>query len=177
MNLYQYAQEIEQSGIAFYQRLAGQAGSEGVRRVFGMLAADEEKLCEKLRTFRRRYPAITSLECGSLDPEAAPFEQACDNGQCRRIFTDLDAYRLARDAEQNVVQQYLDAAEAEKNPKIRQMLAWMAALEQHQLRQIEQLYDFAEAPNRSLEWGEFSNLDEFHNFGYYEDLREGILQS
>ena len=50
------------------------------------------------------------------------------------------------------------------------MLRWLAAFERHELNEIEKLYDFANAPNCSLEWGEFSNLDEFHAFGRDVDL-------
>lgn len=177
MTLYQYAQQTERSGIEFYQKMADQAKQEGVGRIFGMMAADEEKLLDKLEVFRRNYPEISDIECDSLDDKAIPFNRICDNGHCQRIFTDLDAYRLAIEAEERVAQQYLDAADKEKDPHVKEILNWMAALEKHELRQIEQLYDFAEAPNRSLEWGEFSNLDEFHNFGYYGDLRRGELKT
>jgi hypothetical protein len=38
------------------------------------------------------------------------------------------------------------------------------------------IYDFVNAPTDDLEWAEFSNLDEFHNFGRYQDLRKGELE-
>lgn len=48
---------------------------------------------------------------------------------------------------------------------MKRMLLRIAAMERHELNDLEQLFDFVNAPNESLEWGEFSNLDEFHNFG------------
>lgn len=176
MNLYQYARNMEHSGIDFYRKLAESTQEEGIRRVFGMMAEDEQELLYKLEAFRSHYPEIGEMECGVLNRMAIPFDHICDNGRCELITTDLEAYELALEAERKVVQQYRDAAAREKNPGIRQMIEWMAALEQQELGKIEELHDFAEAPNRSLEWGEFSNLDEFHNFGYYEDLRKGKLE-
>jgi rubrerythrin len=177
MNLYQFAQETERSGIEFYRTMAKQARDEGISRIFSMMAADEEKLLQKWDNFRQHYPEVGTMECSFLHPKTIPFDSICNNGRCSRIATDLDAYQLAMDAEERIVNRYLDAAEQEQDPRVKQMLGWMAAMEKHELRQIEQLYDFVDAPNRSLEWGEFSNLEEFHNFGYYEDLREGKLES
>ena len=177
MNLYQYARKTDRSGIAFYQKMAERAGNEGLRRVFNMMAEDQEELLFKLEAFRSHYPEIGEMECGVLSKMAIPFDHICDNGRCDLVNSDVEAYQLALDAERKVVEQYRAAAAQEENPGTRQMLEWIAALEQYELRKIEELHDFADAPNRSLEWGEFSNLDEFHNFGYYEDLRKGNIES
>jgi len=176
MNLYQFAQATEQSGARFYRTLSDQAGADGVRKVFSILVADEENLLHKLESFRRHYPEMDRMECASLNDHAIVFDSVCDNGRCSYISSDLEAYRLAIEAEEKVVQQYMNAAAAETDPQIKKMLRWLAAFERHELNEIKSLYDFANAPNCSLEWGEFSNLEEFHNFGYYEDLRRGELE-
>ena len=177
MKVYDFAKKMERSGHEFYRRMAERAVNDGVRRVFGFMADDEEELLYKLEAFRSHYPEIGELDCTILNRMAIPFDHICDNGRCELIASDLEAYELAIEAERKVVQQYRDAATDETHPRIKQMLEWMAALEEHELNQIEQMHDFIDAPNRSLEWGEFSNLDEFHNFGYYEDLRKGKIES
>jgi rubrerythrin len=176
MKLYDYAKKTERHGHHFYRKMAEQTKNEGVRRIFDFMADEEEELMFKLEAFRSHYPEIGELDCHILNRMAIPFDHICDNGRCNLITSDLDAYELAIEAEQKVVRQYHEAAEKETHPRIKQLLAWMAKLEQQELNLIRQMHDFADAPNRSLEWGEFSNLDEFHNFGYYEDLREGKLQ-
>jgi len=177
MNLYKFAQVMEQSGIRFYRELAERANEDGIRKVFSMLVTDEEKLLRKLEGFKAHYPEMSRMESASLKKDAIVFDKMCDNGRCSHISSDLDAYQLAIEAEEKVVNQYLKAAEAESDPHVKKLLRWMAAFERHELNEIEKLFDFANAPNCSLEWGEFSNLDEFHNFGYYEDLRRGDLET
>ena len=176
MDLYQYACKNEQSGAEFYQQMAGQVSKEGLKRIFSLMASDEEELLDKLTRFKKHYPEISDMSSRGLNEDAIVFDFICDNGACDLIESDLDAYQLAIRAKQNLVKQYHDAAGREENSETRRMLTWLAALEQHKLREIEHLFDFANAPNLSLEWAEFSNLDEFHNFGYYEDLRKGDLE-
>jgi hypothetical protein len=45
------------------------------------------------------------------------------------------------------------------------LLAQVARDEEQHIAELENLYDFANAPNHYLAWGEFSNLGEFNNFG------------
>ena len=176
MNLYDFAQKTERNGIEFYRHLAEASKEPGVKKIFNMMASDEKKMLAKLAGFPEHYPEISNLDSGALKESAIVFDSICNGGRCNRISSDLDAYQLAIEAENKIVNQYLSAATPEKNQETKKMLHWLAAFERHRLREIEQLFDFANAPNCSLEWGEFSNLDEFHNFGYYEDLRRGEIE-
>lgn len=176
MNLYKYAQATEESGIRYYQELATDARKEGVKGVFNMLVGEEEKLLGKIQLIRQRFPRMDGLDCRQLQESTIVFEHLRKNSGRVRVESDLEAYRLAREAEKEIVSQYLHAAEAEHDPQTKEMLEWLAALERHELHEIEKLYDFVNAPLESLEWGEFSNLDEFHNFGRYGDLRQGALR-
>lgn len=176
MNLYEYAQATEESGIRYYQELATQAQEVGVKGVFNMLVDEEKKLLVKIQLIRQRFPRIDSLNCRRLRKSTIVFDKLRKSSGHSQVGSDLEAYRLAREAEKQIVNQYLHAAEGEQNPQTKEMLQWLAALERHELREIESLYDFANAPTDSLEWAEFSNLDEFHNFGRYDDLRQGELE-
>ncbi len=173
MDLYQYAHQTEKSGAQFYQHMAGRATKEGLKRVFKLMAGEEERLLDKLSKFRKHFPEIGDVSCRSLNKDTIVFDSICDNGVCDLIESDLDAYQLAIRAKRNLIRRYREAAEQEPHAATRKLLIWLEAMEKHQLDEIEQLYDFANAPNLSLEWAEFSNLDEFYNFGYYEDLRSG----
>jgi len=176
MDLYQYARKTEQSGLEFYQQMAGQVAKEGLKRVFSLMASEEDKLLDMLTRFKKNYPEISNMSSRGLNEDSIIFDSICDNGACDLIESDLDAYQLAIRAKKKLIMQYHDAVEREENSETKKVLTWLAALEQRNLREIEHLYDFANAPNLSLEWAEFSNLDEFHNFGYYEDLRKGNLE-
>lgn len=176
MNIFKYAETTEQHALDFYRDMANRAQEEGVKRVFNLLAEDEVKLMGKLRLMRQRYPELASLDSQSLERRPDVFTRLHQQTDHTRLQADLDVYQLARDAERDLVRHYRAAAEQEPNPDAKRTLLWIAALERFELHEIEQLFDFANAPNESLEWGEFSNLDEFHNFGRYEDLRQGDLE-
>jgi len=174
MNLYEYARTTEQSGIRLYRELAGRTDDEGVSRIFNMLADDEQRLLEKLELMKQRFPELADIECAGLQAQDNPFDRLRNGSGARQIESDLEAYQLGKTFEQELIDHYQKAAENE-NERTARMLAWVASLERQELAEIEKLFDFANAPNESLEWGEFSNLDEFHNFGRYEDLRQGDL--
>ena len=169
MNIYEFAENTEKSGARFYREMAERTDQEGVKHIFSMLADDEEQLLEKLRLMRRRYPEMDSQASRYLREKDNVFENMRSREDEFDISSDVEAYRLARDAERQVLRQYLRAARAEKSSDKRKSLEWIAALERSELREIEKAFDFVDAPNHFLEWGEFSNLDEFHNFGRYED--------
>lgn len=176
MNLYEYARATEESGIRYYQGLATQAQKAGVKGVFNMLVGEERKLLAKIQLIRQRFPRMDSLKCHRLRKNTIVFVRLSKASNHSRVESDREAYLVAREAEEKVVRQYMEAAEVEQDPQTKEMLQWLAALERHELREIESLYDFVNAPTDYLEWAEFSNLDEFHNFGRYEDLRRGQLE-
>lgn len=165
MNLYAFAKTMEKSGIRFYRAMAECTRTDGVKRAFSMLAEDEEHLLRRLEQMSQRYPELKTMECSYLDKGTIVFNTMRKDSLCRLITSDLDAYEMARDAEREVFRQYMKAAETETDPALKRMLLRIAAIERHELNDLEQLFDFVNAPNQSLEWGEFSNLDEFHNFG------------
>ncbi len=177
MNLYKFAQATEESGVSFYQELADKAEDDGVKRIFTMFAADEKQQLKKLERMLQHYPKLAKMNCGRLEKNGIVFDQLRKSINADNIHSDLEAYQLAHQAEKKVIEQYLKAAEAESRPAVKKFLQWLAALEQHELKEIQQLLDFVSAPSTFLEWGEFSNLDEFHNFGRYEDLRQGDLDT
>jgi rubrerythrin len=174
MNLYAYARTTEQSGIRLYRELASRAHDEGVGRIFNMLAEDEQRLLEKLELMKQRFPELADVECADLQEQDNPFERLRSLSGSQHIATDLEAYQLGKTLEHELIDHYNKIA-AHETERTARMLTWIASLERQELAEIEKLYDFANAPNESLEWGEFSNLDEFHNFGRYEDLRQGDL--
>ncbi len=169
MNIYQYAKNTEESGIRFYREMAENSPSTGVRNIFTMLADDEKRLMEKLELMHERFPEMDQKNCRFLRNRDNVFEKMREREESLHVENNVEAYRLARDTERKVMRKYMKAAAAEKSADTRKYLEWLVALEQSELSEIEKIFDFVDAPNHFLEWGEFSNLDEFHNFGRYVD--------
>jgi rubrerythrin len=168
MNVFEFARDVESSGQRFYGDMAERAGEKGIRNIFGMLAEDEARMLTKLREMEMRE-GMAMRESRALDRGSNIFAELSEREARLQVASDLDAYRLARMAEQQVVDQYLTAIRRESDPEVKSLLQRIVAMEQQELDELERLCDFVDAPNHFLEWGEFSNLDEFHNFGRYEN--------
>ena len=65
---------------------------------------------------------------------------------------------------------YENAAGQESDANIKSLLLKIAAEEHKHFNILENLFNFINAPNQQLAWAEFSNLDEFRQFG--RDLDE-----
>jgi rubrerythrin len=105
------------------------------------------------------------IDTAALDRSMNVFEQLRRREGQLLVESDLAAYRLALEAEREVLRQLRNAAMTEHRPAAKKLLAEIARDEQRHVEELEGLYDFANAPNHYLAWGEFSNLGEFHNFG------------
>jgi len=176
MTVLDFAEQMERSGLEFYKEMASRTTQDGVKKVFRLLARDQQELLAKLHRMRERYAAAEMDDGGLLDRAINIFEDMRRREESLTVSNDLEAYHMAIAAERDIVRQYLEAIGRTGNPDLKRSLMRVLALDRRELEEIEQLYDFVNAPNDSLEWGEFSNLDEFHNFGRYDDLRQGELE-
>ncbi len=162
MKILRFAQEIDQSALRFYEEMASRTNNPGVSTIFRMLAEDEAAL---LKRHRARAARTDGYDAAALDKGVNVFEQLRRREDQLHVEDDVAAYRLALDAERDVLRQYRSAAQAEKHPAVKKLLTAIARDEQQHVMELEGLYDFANAPNHYLAWGEFSNLGEFHNYG------------
>lgn len=162
MNVLRFAQTVDQSAHDFYEEMASRAENPGVRRIFDMLAEDEREL---LNRHAMLAAGADGADARTLDRGVNVFEKLRQQEDRLSVADDLAAYRLALDAEREVLQQYRSAANSEARPRVKELLIEMAGDEQKHVEELENLYDFANAPNHYLAWGEFSNLGDYHNYG------------
>lgn len=167
MNVLHFAQEIDQSAQRFYEEMATRTDNPGIARIFRMLANDEALRLNRHRTLANEGH---SIDAAALDGEMNVFERLRHCEEQLAVADDVAAYRLALEAEREVLQQYRSAAYGENHPEARRLLDNLVRDEQQRVEDLEGLYDFTNAPNHYLAWGEFSNLGEFQNFGRHDDL-------
>ncbi|MHB8708245.1 MAG: ferritin-like domain-containing protein [Desulfuromonadales bacterium] len=161
MKVLGFAQEVNHSAQCFYEEMAVHAENDGVSRIFHMLASEEKRLAG----VHGSHAGVEGYDSPTLDKGVNVFEQLRRLEDHIEVADDVAAYRLALDAEKDVLHQYETAAEAEDDPELKELLCEIAEEERQLLEEIENLYDFSNAPNNYLAWGEFSNLGEFSNFG------------
>lgn len=162
MKVFGFARDVDRSGQRFYREMAERNGNPGVRNIFNMLAEQERR---RLVRVERLAATTDGDETATLERGQNVYEQLRRQSNALHVADDVAAYRLARDAERDVLRQYETAAAAEENPLVKRILAEIAEDERRVMEELENLYEFTSAPNGFLAWGEFSNLGEFRNFG------------
>lgn len=165
MNIFDFAIDMEQSGRDFYQQLAQTAEQEGVRNIFQRVADDEQQIMERLRRMRATSPHPEQIESATLIRLRNIFHSGRNIDKGCHLADDLGAYRFAIEAQSRLQKLYETAASQEESQQARILLKLITREEQREVESLQQLFDFANAPNEFLAWGEFSNLEDFHNFG------------
>lgn len=164
MNVFDFAMKMEQDGEAYYRQLAQRVSSVGLRTIFEQLAEDEQKHYITFKALKGNaipaMPASTALETAKNIFESLPRDATGAD-----VENDLEAYRHAMKLESDSFRFYEDAAGRENDSGVRALLLRIAGEEQKHFNILQNVFDFVNAPNQYLAWGEFSNLDEFRNFG------------
>lgn len=161
MNVFDFAMEMEMDGKAHYEKLAAGTPVAGLRTVFSMLAADEQRHFDSIRAMKGGiYEAIAD---SAVLVEAKNVFQGLMNEKTLLggLRKDLDGYLYAMKIEADSVKLYEDMAKKENAAEIVELLLMIANEEKKHYNIMENLYDFVLAPQNYLAWGEFSNLKEF----------------
>jgi len=166
MNVFDFAMDMEDAGRDYYEKLAGNAILPGLKSIFTSLAEDERKhfiIFQQLKAGHKTGPMPDSK---SIDEARDVFAKLPrDAAALKGLHDTLAAYRHAMKLEADSFRLYEDAAARESDDAIKSLLLKIAAEEHKHFNILENLYNFVNAPNQHLAWGEFSNLDEFRQFG------------
>jgi len=166
MNVFDFAMKMEEDGKAYYEKLARETELEGLRTIFVRLAKDEQKHYETFQALKGETQSTSMEETTILDEAKNVFEGLVAKKEALGpVKGDLDGYRYAMKLEADSFRLYEDAAKKEGNHDVQVLLLKIAAEEQKHFNILQNIFEFINAPNQYLAWGEFSNLDEFKNFG------------
>lgn len=166
MNVFDFAMKMEQDGKAFYEKLARETNLEGLQTIFTRLAEDEQKHYETFQALQGETQTTAMEDSTALDQAKNVFEELLgDKGSFGAIEGDLEGYRYAMKLEAESFRLYEDAAKRESDADVKNLLLRIAEEEHNHFTIVQNIYDFVNAPSQFLAWGEFSNLDEFRNFG------------
>lgn len=165
MKVIDFAIEVERAERDFFRRMSEEVEEKGLKTIYRRMAEAEESLLQKFHGLRTSGEARE--EAKNLDSLLARFRERLDARQAKGIDNEIETYRYLAEVERGVCRLFTDAAESERDEGVRRRLAQLAGEECRESGEIEIMYDFANAPNEFLASSEFSNLDEFHNFGRY----------
>lgn len=166
MNVFDFAIKMELDGKAFYEKLAKGTNIAGLQTIFSRLAADEQKHYEIFLALKGQTQATAMEDTTVLEQAKNVFEQLLAQKQTLGpVQGDLEAYRYAMQVEADSFRLYEEAAQKEKNADVKNLLLRIAGEEHKHFSIVQNIHEFVNAPNQYLAWGEFSNLDEFRQFG------------
>jgi len=166
MNVFDFAIKMELDGKAFYEKLAKGTNLAGLQTIFTRLAADEQKHYEIFLALKGQTQTTAMEDTTVLEQAKNVFERLLEQKETLGpVKGDLEGYRYAMKLEADSFRLYEDAAQKEKNPEVKNLLLRIAGEEHKHFSILENVYDFVNAPNQYLAWGEFSNIEEFRQFG------------
>ena len=164
MNIFDFAIKMEQDGKTYYEKLASHTALPGLRTIFTGLAVDEQKHYDIFVALKKGAQNIAMADSTALELSKNVFA-GLPKESADAVKEDLDSYRHAMQIEAESFRLYESAAKAEDDEGTKQLLLKIASEEHKHFQIIENIYTFVNAPNQYLAWGEFSNLEEFRNFG------------
>ncbi|AJF06363.1 ferritin-like domain-containing protein [Geoalkalibacter subterraneus] len=166
MNVFDFAMKMETDAETYYKKLAEQSQVEGIKNIFLDLAADEKKHHEMFQTLKDRTGNTAMEESAALENARNAFSRMLEQKpSADQLQGDLEAYRHAMKMEAEGARVYEKALAEETDPEVKTLLERIIKEEQKHFNIVENVYNFANAPNEHLAWAEFSNLEEFRNFG------------
>jgi len=166
MNVFDFALDMEAAGKDYYENLARVASLPGLKTIFNRLAEDEQRHYEIFRDLKAGSPTQSMPESTILDAVRNVFVQLPrDTQSLKDVAESLAAYRHAMKLEADSFRLYEEAATSEVDTAVKTLLLKIASEEHKHYTILENVYHFVNAPNQHLAWGEFSNLDEFRQFG------------
>lgn len=166
MKVFDFAIKMELDGRELYGKLARETGHAGLKNIFSQLAADEQKHYEIFMALRDRTSTEAMKDTAVLEEAKNLFGDLLKRQEpLGRVEGDVEAYRRAMKLEADSFRLYEEAAERETDAGVRELLLRVAREEHKHYEILRNLHDFANAPNEYLAWREFSNLDEFRQFG------------
>lgn len=165
MQVLDFAMQMEIDGKEYYEKLAGQTDVPGLKTIFLRLAEDEQKHYETFEKWKASGKVPAMPETTILADVRNVFETLPKSDLLQGKKANLAAYQQAMKIEADSFRLYEDAAEKEQDRAMKKLLLQVAAEEHNHFNILENVYHFINAPNQYLAWGEFSNLDEFRQFG------------
>lgn len=166
MNVFDFAIKMELDGKALYEKLASETELVGLRNIFSQLAADEQKHYKVFLELQDQNKPAAMADTPALERAKNVFEDLISRKDTLGpVKGDLEAYHHAMELEADSFRLYEEAAGKEEAKGVRALLLRIAGEEHKHFNILQNIYDFVNAPNQYLAWGEFSNLAEFHQFG------------
>lgn len=159
MDVFEIAMEKELEVKAYYEKLAAESAHPGVKNIFTILAADEEKHYQAVQSMRKEANSGILDDSPALETARKVLgEFFGDTAPAAHLKKSLDSYQHALFVEAESVKFYEGILENVQDENLKKVLTTILAQEREHYNIVENLYDYVLKPEYFLAWAEFSNL-------------------
>lgn len=165
MNVFSVAQKLEKDASDLYNSLALHARANSLRDLMAELAMDHRS---RYRTFNAltdqgTCPSDTTPNLHLITEALVTYLRAAKSG---RKLQDMGAFiRNIMAFEATTADFYQEIQSLVSSAAAQSLVQDIIEGERRDCSMVEEFYEFVNAPNEFLADAEFSNLDEFHQFG------------
>ena len=145
MDIFDIAINMEVKGAAFYRDLAQRASSEGFKKIFLMLAEDEDRHKETFEAMK----------------EGSSVTVTTTNAKDRKEESELSLYEEALEIELKSIEYYTAHLDETKDEKQRKVIEEIIAEERSHYDLIDQIIIMVERPDRWIEQAEFGVREDY----------------
>ena len=169
MDIYTFAMQMEKNGENYYRELEQKCKNKGMKKVFAMLAEEEEKHYQIIKQIREKTILPEVAESEVLTDVKNIFQQMKEDklnfeqGFYVDTTEETNAYRKARDIEETSRNFYLEKAEEETDKQSELILRMLAREEDKHYRIMDNIVEFVSRPEPGnwLENAEWHHLDNY----------------
>jgi len=165
VNIFEFALKMEKDGEDYYRQLADASKTEGLQKIFEMLADEEVKHAKVIEGMRRKIRETQFEDSPILDNVTNVFQNMKEQKQPLHIdaTTETEKYRNARDIEEASREFYQKEAKESDNQHQRQLFLKLAAEEAKHLRIMKDIVEFVSRPEPGnwLENAEWTHLEPY----------------
>jgi rubrerythrin len=161
MNAIDYLTSFENDCLNLYKTLGSSTDDTEKKELYGLLADTRQRHLDSLAALKETMN-IGEGESALID-RAGQVVNKCretllSTDITKAMRNDHDAFDHIINAEEEMIRLCAGMAKHETGENVKTLLNWFVADEKRHLQEIEEIYDFVEAPHCYLEWGEFSNM-------------------
>lgn len=171
MDIFEFAMQKEKAAEEFYNGLAEQSHSEGLKNIYSRLAKAESNHYQVVNKMRSDETMPTDTDI--LDDIGAVFNKmATQKDEMLNLdYDQVRAYEKAREIEKDSIDMYTEKAAEETDSRRAEILSRLAEEEKKHYAIVDQIVETVILPQQWVENGEFSHiLEKERGTSYYPDM-------
>lgn len=160
MNTLDFLIGYENDCLCFYRTLEAETTDPELKELYGLLADTRKRHQGQLEILKETLGGEAHSE---LTERAGHVVNGCrmalfNHDLVKEMRNDRDGFNHVVQAEDEMIRLCEGMARAEEAEAGKALLNWFVMDEKRCREEMEEIYEFVEAPHCYLEWGEFSNL-------------------